>query len=77
MNTKVSKQARERITATIKLLDRAVELLGDPDDLERHLAGVTSGMVPSPGNAKEGAFRVFDARERLREALTDEAGSNS
>lgn len=48
MNAKVSKQAKERITAAIK---------------------------QSPGNVKEGAFRVFDARECLREALKDAEGS--
>ena len=61
--------ARNRIQKAIALLDQVVETLGDGDDLERSLAGVTSGMVESLGDAKQGTFRVWEARESLRRAL--------
>ena len=69
----IAKNARKRIQKALELIDQANALLGDADDLERHLAGATSGMVESSGDAKQGTFRVWEAREMLRRALAAQA----
>ena len=70
MQTKwIAKNARKRVEKAIELLGEAIALLGDGDNLERALAGVTEGMVDSPGLAKEATHLAFDARERLLESI--------
>ena len=66
--------ARTRIRRALRLLDEATRLLGDGDDLERHLAGTTSGMVETAGDAKEGTFRVWEAKSKLERALQEPSG---
>jgi len=65
----IQTDARKRIQKAIALLDEVNRLLGDGDDLERALAGQTSGMVMSEGHAKQATFLAFDARLRLNDAL--------
>lgn len=65
----IQTDARKRIQKAIDLLNEIVTILGDGDDLERALAGVTTGVVWSPGHAKKATFLAFDARLRLKEAL--------
>ena len=67
--TQPKADARKRMQKAIALLDQVVEVLGDGDDLERALAGVTEGMVDSPGHAKEATHHVFNARLRLIDAI--------
>ena len=66
---RVGKNARKRVEKAIELLGEAITVLGDGDNLERALAGVTEGMVDSPGHAKEATHLAFDARERLIDAI--------
>src|SRR5262249_55777210 len=66
--------ARTRIRRALRLLDEATRLLGDGDDLERHLAGTTGGVVETAGDAKEGTFRVWEAKSKLERALQEPNG---
>src|SRR5262249_9159497 len=66
--------AKAKIQRALRLLDEATRLLGDGDDLERHLAGTTSGMVETAGDAKEGTFRVWEAKSKLERALQEPNG---
>jgi hypothetical protein len=68
--TQLKADARTRIQKAIALLEQAIELLGDGDDLERTLAGQTQGMVDTAGDAKQGTFRTWEARESLKRALS-------
>jgi hypothetical protein len=70
----IQTDARKRIQKAVDLLDQVVAVLGDGDDLERALAGVPSGMVESPGHAKQATFLAFDARLRLKDALEYQPG---